>query len=120
MKHKQGGEIAEKGTAWQINLQSLGAATLVCLFQPGKTAVAQQHPTNKPLRSAILPCHLYGHVSVAASSAGEKCMKRHITVAAFALALATYLLGQQSYRESQNHQDQTATTQPTTKLSKKD
>ncbi len=47
-------------------------------------------------------------------------MKRHFTLAAFVVALAAYSLGEQSYRESQDHQDQTATTQPTAKLSKKD
>jgi|tagenome__1003787_1003787.scaffolds.fasta_scaffold20961630_1 osmotically-inducible protein OsmY len=47
-------------------------------------------------------------------------MKRHVTVAAFVLALTTYSLGQTGYRDSQDSQNRVDTTQHDEKLSKKD
>jgi osmotically-inducible protein OsmY len=47
-------------------------------------------------------------------------MKRHVTIAAFVLGLAAHSLGQTSYRGSPDSQTQVETTQPNTKLSKKE
>lgn len=46
-------------------------------------------------------------------------MRRHVTIAAFVLALAAYSLGEKSYQDSHN-QTQSTTTQSEAKLSKKD